>query len=202
MVCLAFDCSGDDILVAVIDGERQYETVKKGASGTEFLMDTIKETLNKAKVGIASVECLAVGVGPGSWTGARVAVVSALGLMCGMEKKPKLIKFDSFSMAMHNIKKGTMVIKGFGNFVYIKKCGGEPEIIEKSELLNNKEYGKLYSTKPVGFETTIIENDLVGLVGNLLKSPVFIDENELEPMYLRKSQAEIERDKKINGNKN
>lgn len=202
MICLAFDCSGDDILVAVVDGDKQYETVKKDASGTEFLMETIKETLNKANIKTSDVECLAVGVGPGSWTGARVAVVSALGLMCGMEKKPKLIKFDSFSMAMHNINKGTMVINGFGNFVYVKKCGGEPEIIEKSKLINNSDYGTLYSTKPVGFETTIVENDLVSLTKNLLKSPCFIDENELEPMYLRKSQAEIERDKKINGNKN
>lgn len=202
MVCLAYDCSGDDILVSLVTEKNSYEKIIKNANGTEQLMVAINAVMAERGMKINDVDVLAVGVGPGSWTGSRVAVVSTFGLVCGMAKKPKIIKFDSFDIALHNETSGAMVIKGFGNFVYVKEVGGVPEIIEKNELLN-RHYTKLFSIQKMSFETIVIPQDLTGLVKKLLVKPSYIEEKDLEPLYLRKSQAELERERKLlNGNKN
>ena len=96
MKTLAFDCSSADIIVAVKKGESFVQDIIKNVSGTENLMVAIDNILKKVKLDISDIDHISVGVGPGSWTGSRVAVVSAIGLYDGMERKPRISMFTSF----------------------------------------------------------------------------------------------------------
>lgn len=82
MLLLAFDTATPVITVAVHDGH----TVIGDASGEgamahgELLAPAIREALSEAGVQMADLTDVAVGVGPGPFTGLRVGIVTALTL--------------------------------------------------------------------------------------------------------------------------
>ncbi|HKY56587.1 MAG TPA: tRNA (adenosine(37)-N6)-threonylcarbamoyltransferase complex dimerization subunit type 1 TsaB [Aeromicrobium sp.] len=82
MLVLAFDTAGPTVSAALHDGTR----VLGEASGSgpmahgELLAPAIAEALDQAGTAMAEVTDVAVGVGPGPFTGLRVGVVTALTL--------------------------------------------------------------------------------------------------------------------------
>lgn len=80
MLLLAFDTATPAVTVALHDGERvlaEQTTVDARRQG-ELLSPHIAETLAAAGVTPADLGLVAVGVGPGPFTGLRVGVVTAL----------------------------------------------------------------------------------------------------------------------------
>jgi tRNA threonylcarbamoyl adenosine modification protein YeaZ len=82
MLLLAFDTSSPAITVAVHDGDRVVgETQEQGAtSHGELLAPSIRAALAQAGAQPGDLTDVAVGVGPGPFTGLRVGVVTALTL--------------------------------------------------------------------------------------------------------------------------
>ncbi len=92
MILLAMDTSGTGVTVAVHNGsgpgaavvtERSTDDARRHA---ELLAPTIEEVLGQAGVVVDEVTDIAVGVGPGPFTGLRVGLVTAgvLGLALGV----------------------------------------------------------------------------------------------------------------------
>ena len=79
MTLLAFDTSSAAITAAVlIDGEVRADVTHLGAtSHGELLAPTIAQALNDAGITPAELDAIAVGVGPGPFTGLRVGLVTA-----------------------------------------------------------------------------------------------------------------------------
>lgn len=81
-VVLAFDTSGPWIGTAVFRGgdvvAAQYQNMAKGQA--EHLMPLIEQTLDEADVGLAQLNAIGVGIGPGNFTGIRISVSAARGL--------------------------------------------------------------------------------------------------------------------------
>ena len=79
---LAFDCSGPWCAVCVLsDGAvraAREEAMAKGQA--ERLFPLVEEALAEAGVGYPDLTAVACGIGPGSFTGLRVAVAAARGL--------------------------------------------------------------------------------------------------------------------------
>lgn len=82
MRTLAIDTAGDHGVVAVtVDGEVRAELhARTRARHGETLLPTIERALAIAELDVASIDLLAVGLGPGSFTGVRIGVSTAKGL--------------------------------------------------------------------------------------------------------------------------
>jgi tRNA threonylcarbamoyladenosine biosynthesis protein TsaB len=79
MIILALEFSSSQRSVAVArDGRMLAETSEAGGRETHAF-GMIEKVLAAAKIGRAEIECLAVGLGPGSYTGIRVALAIAQG---------------------------------------------------------------------------------------------------------------------------
>jgi tRNA threonylcarbamoyladenosine biosynthesis protein TsaB len=82
MRVLAFDTSTSVTAVALLDGERvlvEDERPNEERHG-DVLLPRVRELLARAGVALASVELIAVGIGPGSFTGLRIGLATAKGL--------------------------------------------------------------------------------------------------------------------------
>jgi tRNA threonylcarbamoyl adenosine modification protein YeaZ len=98
MITLAFDTSSPQGGVALIkDGQvLSKQTWNRGKSHSEFLTPVIEECLSEAKLSIQSVQRLAVGRGPGSFTGIRIAINAARSL--GYALRLPVVGFDSMQV--------------------------------------------------------------------------------------------------------
>ena len=79
MKMLAVEFSSDHRSVAVLDGENLLaeKTITEGRNTAAVQL--IEETLTAAKMSRPEIECIAVGIGPGSYTGIRAAIALTQG---------------------------------------------------------------------------------------------------------------------------
>jgi len=79
MFCLAIECSSDRRSVAVTRGMLPIAETWHESGRDTPLMDMIDRVLKTASLTPADITCLAVGLGPGSYTGVRIAIATAQG---------------------------------------------------------------------------------------------------------------------------
>jgi len=77
MVILAFDTATDVATSALVDGE---EVLGERTSRAVTLLEDVDALLRQAGMHTRDVEALAVGIGPGSFTGVRIGLATARGL--------------------------------------------------------------------------------------------------------------------------
>ena len=95
MICLAFEFTSDRRSVAVSDGDRRVlAEVVHDRGRTTPVFDLIERALAEAGLPRTAVERLAVSIGPGSYTGIRLAIAAAQGwhLATGLE----VVAVDTF----------------------------------------------------------------------------------------------------------
>lgn len=84
---LGFDTSGPHCAAALLRGDQilaqQFEERARGQA--ERLMPMLEEILDNAKVSWGDLDALGVGIGPGNFTGIRIAVSAARGLALGLD---------------------------------------------------------------------------------------------------------------------
>ena len=82
---LAFDTSAAHCAAALLCKDRVthlHEDMQKGQA--ERLMPMLEQLLAQAGIGLRDLNALAVGTGPGNFTGVRIAVAAARGLALGL----------------------------------------------------------------------------------------------------------------------
>ena len=77
MVILAFDTATDVATSALVDGG---EVLGERSSRAVTLLEDVDALLRQAGMHTGDIEALAVGVGPGSFTGVRIGLSTARGL--------------------------------------------------------------------------------------------------------------------------
>lgn len=88
MRILAFDTSGTWCSVALLDDARMIEREESvGNAHSERLLPMINAILHDAGATLRSVDVIAFGAGPGSFTGVRIAASVAQGLALGIDRR-------------------------------------------------------------------------------------------------------------------
>ncbi|MCB1348391.1 MAG: tRNA (adenosine(37)-N6)-threonylcarbamoyltransferase complex dimerization subunit type 1 TsaB [Maritimibacter sp.] len=98
-VILAFDTSAAHCAAALLVGDEivqsRVEEMKRGQA--ERLMPLLEELLAEAGLGWRDLDAVAVGIGPGNFTGIRIAVSTARGLALGLGRPA--VGVDGFEAA-------------------------------------------------------------------------------------------------------
>lgn len=83
---LAFDTSAAHCAAALLSGDtvitQTFESMKKGQA--ERLMFLLQEVLDQHSLSYTDLDAIAVGIGPGNFTGIRIGVSAARGLALGL----------------------------------------------------------------------------------------------------------------------
>lgn len=189
MNCLAVDTTNMRLTVVLLKGEERFcRELEVGKSGhSSLLMPTVDEVLKEAELDACNLDAIACVVGPGSFTGIRigVAAMTAIAYATGAKR----IAVTSFELIAYNRRNVVAAVDaGHGN-VYAARCeNGE---VISTEFISAEVGGKCVA----GAEYSPIcsySEALIGVVAAKLKKEEFCD--VLAPFYMRKSQAEREKD--------
>lgn len=81
--CLAIDTASDKPNVAICHGDRVVSRAMDDGGRTEQIFRHVDAALAEAELVLEALDCIAVGRGPGSFTGLRVGMAAAQGLAYG-----------------------------------------------------------------------------------------------------------------------
>lgn len=200
-------------------GEKvEFERVDANCKHSEHVLPEVEKVLERANLGVKDVDVLGVCVGPGSFTGIRIGVALVKGF--GFSRDLPCVAFNSFEVIAEqyflNQKEAeevVVVLDGLGGFVFVSKLGRKGEVLveptcmslaEMAEFIkqNSCEYvcheddKDKFALKSVELTQAAYEN----VLNRKLVAGKTVSCAEISPLYLRKSQAEVELEKK-NANK-
>lgn len=187
---LIFDVSTNVMFVGYIKNERLIDFSIRIAlrDHAKYLVDRIDELLKRNKISINKIDEIIIGVGPGSYTGTRIAVT--VGKMLSLSKNITLKTVSSLLFmtsgyegkicSCFDARRGYV----FANIHENNKIIFDDIYINLDELKNLEEYKDA---------DTIFVNDrnfLVDPRAIIKNAKVVKDIHGLEPNYLRKTEAE------------
>lgn len=211
MNTLIINCSYG-MSIYLLKDSKIYEHIDKNQKKhTDELLVVVDELLNKANVGINEIDNIGVCIGPGSFTGIRVAVSVCKGLSIGINAK--IFVLDNFDVVSFGInEKSIYILDGFSNFVYSRVFNGknnEDSCQNISDLINMiktnyKDYTIYVESEKTQnilldnqIQSKFIENHTINAFLDKIKNNETTLINQISPIYLRASQAEIERNEKL-----
>lgn len=215
MKILALDTSTTHLTIAVLDGENTLSSYheKVDRNHSSLLVPMIDATLVKAKLAFRDIDVIAVGVGPGSFTGLRIGITTVKGLALSSGKP--IVAVPTFDAIARNVAGYEGVIcpvldarknKVYGCF-YRQGQGGIERLsdyllVPAVELVKmSEQHGNVYF---LGDGVKIIdrpENEAFDwypraeVIGRLAIDQIinkkFITPADLEPMYLYSKECDI-----------
>lgn len=211
MNILALNTAFSNSDVAVLyDNKKDYVSLDSNAKQSENILVCVDNLLKKQNADIQNIDVMSVVVGPGSFTGIRIGV----GLVKGMSvAKPSLklvgiCSLDLMAYSFENPKSDFWcVLNALSGNLFACKYSSQRKRLCEPKMLDSKEIGELSGTvvglKQENLEvcTHFVEFNPQTLLEYTLSECLennFVSENNLLPIYLRKSQAEVSLD---NGNK-
>ncbi|MHA6345530.1 tRNA (adenosine(37)-N6)-threonylcarbamoyltransferase complex dimerization subunit type 1 TsaB [Roseivivax sp. CAU 1761] len=130
---LAFDTSAAHCAAALLSGDRiralRAEEMARGQA--ERLVPLLEEVLDEAGARWGDLDRLGVGIGPGNFTGLRIAVACARGLALGLGRPAIGVStFDAIAAA----PKALPAIPAPRGQVYIRRPDAAPELVPGDSL--------------------------------------------------------------------
>lgn len=187
MICLAIDSASTVLSLALIKGDETFcfsqEMGKSGHSAR--LVPAIDELLKAHDVTPDMLEVVAVNVGPGSFTGIRIGVAAATAL--AFATGAKRICVTSFEIIAYDRGRIVAAIDaGHGN-LYCADC-------EDGRVISTRflEAGEKPNFDAVSEPKSDPADAMAQIVRKKAKNGEFC--NVFVPMYMRKSQAEREKE--------
>lgn len=157
-----------------------------GTKHSETLCTQVQLTLKRADLTFADIDCYAVGIGPGSFTGIRIGVSTVKGYNTVCKKK--LIAINNLQLlCVSNDNSGdcSAVINAGNGWYYAGyngiNCICQPQLIsyddQRVDSAVQFDKDKCYTDSYVQYVKLMADNNC------------FVD--NIQPLYIRKSQAEL-----------
>lgn len=213
MKALGIDCSANIAQVCLINNDKTF-LGKVGSPHCEKILVKADEMLKSEDLEVENLDTLCVVLGPGSFTGIRIAVATIKG-MSVVNKNAKLIKLSSFDLVAENVgEKRFIVVLESGNedkYVALYEnfvckqifCLKQNQIAEYCAKNNIKAYANKNDVSVVidGVDYIDVSDDtLANLIVKKSMKNDYCQINELAPIYVKLSQAERLRSEKILSN--
>lgn len=199
MKYLAIDTSGKNLTIVISDGKktRFFHDENCSVRHSVELMPRVEELVEKNKISLAEMDFFAVVLGAGSFTGIRIGVATVKAL-CFAYNKPCL-GITSFDTIAYNEKGGKVLAVIDAKHDGFYACGYEdgeityhPAYVMKEEILRlSKEYKLLSFEKIDGLKVkkVSVKDGLIKAIEKKFDTAT-TDYQKVEPLYVRKSQAE------------
>ena len=221
MIILGVECSAQSAGAAVVKDSKLLSEcfVNCGLTHSETLLPMIDSALSMAGVDICDVDLIAVSDGPGSFTGLRIGVGTVKGLAIGADIK--VLGVSPLEALCYNVPNADGIIAAIMDArreqVYCALYKWEDGVLKEiksadamplSDLLEEACEGATF----VGDGAAVFKDKIKEKMGDKAKFPTDnliyqrassiamaavgkegINEKELQPVYLRKPQAERER---------
>ena len=228
MKILALDSTAKTSTVAVLENDTLLGLYSVNIQNThsETLLPMVKSLLDSLKLTNEDIDAYAVSEGPGSFTGVRIGVATVKALAFGRNKpcvgvstiealKENLEGFSGVICPIMNARRGQVYTGAFLNGErFVDDCcmmldNLIPMLIEKNapiyfvgdgyELIQDKEIANLKNTP----EVLRYQNAFsVGKIAyKKIQSSEYVADVDLRVEYLRKAQAEREREERLGGQK-
>ena len=196
---LAIDTSNKSLIVAACrDGEAKiYVDEDCGVRHSVEVMQRVEQVLADKNLTLDDLDFIACVVGAGSFTGIRIGVSTAKALC--LAKNLPCLAITSFDTLAYNYKgEKTMAVidAGHGGFYIAAYDGGlvsvAPSYILLEDLKNFESTHRLLSMEPIDGLKTEVVPPAIGLIAAIKakQDEITYDYDELDPVYVRKSQAE------------
>ena len=196
---LAIDTSNKSLIVAACrDGEvKLYVDENCGVRHSVEVMQRVEQVLAEKELTLDDLDFIACVVGAGSFTGIRIGVSTAKAL-CFAKNLPCLAitSFDTLAYNYKGEKTMAVINAGHGGFYVAAYDGGmlsvAPSYILLEDLKTFASTYKLLSMEKIdGLETEVVSSS-VGLIAAINEKcgEATCDYDQLNPLYVRKSQAE------------
>ena len=201
---LAIDTSADYLTVVAKKGEREKILFESACAmrHSSRLMGAIEETLGE--IGLTPSECdfFCAVTGPGSFTGIRIGI-SAIKGFCSALVKPALGVTSFDTLAYNTTESALAAIPAGRGLFYLAAFGADKKILLPPEIADERRLSALagkytlvgYSPLPLPYEKADPAAGLLHAVCSRARAGTF---GGLCPLYVRKSQAEEEREKRGN----
>ena len=208
MNILAINTAFNQSYVGLNYNKKQYlKNVDSALKQSENILFIISNVLNEANAKVNDLDAVACVIGPGSFTGIRIGVGLCKGfcVACNNIKKIEVNSLDLLAYTHSKVAKDNfyVVLNALGGNLFVCKYDKNGKQLTQPYLLNEEtkfDYEVVGLTdENLGFCNHFEEfssNDLLEYSLLLCNQNCF--SNTLTPVYLRKSQAEAELDKKSN----
>ena len=182
------------------NGKILGRTIDAKSKHSENVLKTIDEMCEEGNVLFRDIDKVAIVVGPGSFTGIRigVAIIKALGSVNTNLKVYPITSLElmAYIYLQNHKEKITCVLNALSNLYFTAKFNDEGKKLEKEKMvdkLNDDEKiivlkGDLNLPNSVSVELNTVS--LVDFALKKIEKDMPISAENLEPLYLRPSQAE------------
>ena len=128
MNTLIIDCSSGMSVYVLKNDEVYFKSDKNQKKHTDELLNVVDELLIQSCLKIKDINNLCVCIGPGSFTGIRVAISIVKGL--AVESNAKVYALTNFDILQNDLKENSVyVLDGFSKFLYVR-------FIENGEIID------------------------------------------------------------------
>lgn len=197
----------------VCSGNNKIGLSKINGAFSEHIMGAVTNSLNSAKLNINNIDTIGVVVGPGSFTGIRIGIAVVKGIVCALNQK--CVAVNSFELISYNINSNNFIVlldSGNSEPYYAIFNNGQISEMGYSSLDKLVSYSKqnnlqmycssaekhLFNDKVISVD--IDDNTLINLITEKAKQNSFVSIQQISPVYIKASQAEIGLEQKIKDN--
>ena len=204
MKTLIIDTTKSNMFVGLKIDDNEYVAKVSGfGKHNETLLPTIDNLLTENNTTLSQIDVVALNIGAGSFTGIRVGV-STVKAFCVALPNLKCVAFTSFELLAYSSSEQNeyeAVISAGADNMYVAKCNGKNVISQQHNTFaefNETKHNKIVANieeenvLPISNLTYIKELKYFNLVAEKISNNEFSNANNLEPLYLRLSQAERE----------